>query len=227
MRDVSKSRTTKEGGRGVKVFDSQTWSYRRVNTYTCMVCPGSRVKEPYSLKMARGLASTALSTQVNAITPKHTSLRILVSRWYTMHLQCESENRCNNMYWSHELQLIALSPHTGRRRTRTQSKPVIICYMIICDNILFISTRLDWMPFSVLLKSCVSFFIVLVMCEKSCYCHEIKKNEADYFFVTTMLLGSKSHTVGKPVDFLLNSVTFVSKMHLWVEQNWVFSHRKW
>lgn len=54
---------------------------------TCMVCPGSRVKESYSLKMARGLASTALITHVKAITPKHTSLRILVSRWYTIHLK--------------------------------------------------------------------------------------------------------------------------------------------
>lgn len=71
-------------------FDSETRCYRGVNTYTCMVCPGSSVKEPYSLKIARGLARMALSTHVNAITAKHTSLRILVSRWYTIHLKCKT-----------------------------------------------------------------------------------------------------------------------------------------
>lgn len=31
----------------------------------------------------------------------------------------------------------------------------------------------------------------------------------DYFFVIKMLLGNKSYTVGKPVDFTLNDATIV------------------
>lgn len=88
-RSKGKNEEGSEGGRSVQIFDSETWCCRCVTAYTCMVCPGSSVKEPYSLKMARGLARMALSTHVSAITVKHTSLRILVSRWYTIHLKCK------------------------------------------------------------------------------------------------------------------------------------------
>lgn len=42
----------------------------------------------------------------------------------------------------------------------------------------------------------------------------------DNFFVVTLLLGNKSYTIGKPVYFPLNAVTFVQKS----EPVWFCSH---
>lgn len=58
----------------------------RESVVTWILCPGSSVNDPYSLKIASGLARMPLNTQVRAITPKHMSFRNLVSRWYTIHL---------------------------------------------------------------------------------------------------------------------------------------------